>query len=88
MFGLPLEVVSEVDEMGLFHQLGYENGERGWWQSTIALPSGLHEIRGVHVDYRTTVFIGLWSSDAQAIGTLKARAMAQDNRRLRKGLMR
>jgi len=32
--GFVLEVVSEVDEMGLFHQLGYENRERGLQQST------------------------------------------------------
>jgi hypothetical protein len=29
-----LEVVSEVDEMCLFHQLGYGNRERGLRQST------------------------------------------------------
>jgi hypothetical protein len=41
MFGLLLKVVSEVDEMCLFHQLRYENREREWPESTIALPSGL-----------------------------------------------
>jgi len=44
MLGLLLKVVSEVDEMCLFHQLGYDNRERGWPQSTIALLSGLPEI--------------------------------------------
>jgi len=41
MFGLLLKVVSEVDEMGLFHQLGFDNREYEWPQSTIALLSGL-----------------------------------------------
>jgi hypothetical protein len=45
MFGPLVEVVSEVDEMGLFHQLGCGNMEHGWPQSTIALLSGLQEIR-------------------------------------------
>jgi hypothetical protein len=43
--GIVLEVVSEVDEMGLFHQLGYEDREHEWPQSTIALLSGLQEMR-------------------------------------------
>ena len=41
----PHKVVSEVDEMCLFHQLGYGSRKRGWRQSTIALLSGLQEIR-------------------------------------------
>jgi hypothetical protein len=40
--------------MGLFHQLGYENREREWLESTIALLSGLREICvGAYVDYGT-----------------------------------
>jgi hypothetical protein len=47
MVGLLLKVVSEVDEMCLFHQSMYENREGGWAKSTIALLSGLQETRGV-----------------------------------------
>jgi hypothetical protein len=39
----PHKVVAKVDEMGLFHQLGYEIGERGWQQSTVALLPSLQE---------------------------------------------
>ena len=56
MFGLLLKVVSEVDEMGLFHQLGYENREGGWPQSTIALLSGLQETRGVTLTTKKRLF--------------------------------
>ena len=53
MFGLLLKVVAEVDEMCLFHQLGYESEERRWPQSTIAVLSDLKEIRvrRAYVDY-------------------------------------
>ena len=54
MFGLLLKVVSEVDEMCLFHQLGYENVDRVGPQSTAALLPGLQEIRvGAYVDCAT-----------------------------------
>ena len=43
MFGLLLKVVSEVDEMCLFHQLGYENRERGLQQSTASSEASLTE---------------------------------------------
>ena len=54
--GFVLEVVSEVDEMCLFHQLGYENREGGRPQSTIALLSGLQEMcMGAFLDYGSFV---------------------------------
>jgi hypothetical protein len=43
--GFVLKVVSEVDEMCLFHQLGYGNRERERPQSTVARESGLQGIR-------------------------------------------
>jgi hypothetical protein len=43
MSGFVLEVVSEVDEMGLFHQLGDENWERGLQQSTTSSEASLTE---------------------------------------------
>jgi hypothetical protein len=43
MFGLLLKVVSEVDEMCLFHQLGDENWERGLQQSTTSSEASLTE---------------------------------------------
>jgi hypothetical protein len=46
MFGLPLKVVSEVDEMGLFHQLGYENGGRRLQQSTASSERSSTEVFG------------------------------------------
>jgi len=42
-----LEFVSEVDEMCLFHQLGYANGKRGWPQSTVAPLLGLGKMQQV-----------------------------------------
>ena len=52
MFGFVLEVVSEVDEMCLFHQLGYEQNRHGRAESTVALPAGLQEtpVYGAHVE--------------------------------------
>ena len=41
--GFVLEVVAEVDEMCLFHQLGYENWERGLQQSTASSEASLTE---------------------------------------------
>jgi hypothetical protein len=43
MFGLLLKVVSEVYEMGLFHQLGYANRESGLQQSTASSERSLTE---------------------------------------------
>ena len=50
--GFVLEVVSEVDEMCLFHQLGYEDMKRARPQSTIAPLPGLQEM-GACVDCAT-----------------------------------
>ena len=61
---LPYKVVAEVDEMGLFHQLGYANAERRWPQSTIALLSGLQgDARVVAYVDDGTVFGGRSTTD-------------------------
>jgi hypothetical protein len=70
MSGFVLKVVSEVDEMGLFHQLGYDNREREWLESTIALLSGMQKIgMGAYVD-NGTVFGG-WSTTDHGVATVQ-----------------